>query len=96
MKVVWSATALSQLTAIYDYIAKDSSRYALRMIDRLTSRTKQIGRFPESGQIVPENNAPSIREVIEGPYRVIYQVERHRVTVLAVVHGSQLLPSNQP
>ncbi len=49
MKVVWSATAQAHLAAIHEHIAKDSSRYALRMVDRLTNRTQQIGQYPESG-----------------------------------------------
>jgi toxin ParE1/3/4 len=96
MKVVWSATALSHLTRIYEYIAADSERYALRMVDRLTGRSQQIAKYPESGQSVPEYNDPHIREVIEGSYRIIYRTESHEVTVLAVIHGAQILPSSMP
>ena len=96
MKVVWSATALTHLTAIYEHIAKDSPRYALRMVDRLTSRSKQIARFPESGQTVPEYADFTIREVIEGSYRIIYRVEPPRVVVVSVVHGAQILPPDRP
>lgn len=66
------------------------------MVDRITSRSKQIGLFPESAQIVPEYERPNIREVIEGPYRVIYRTESNRVVVLAVIHGSRLLPPTPP
>ena len=94
IKVVWSAAALAQLTAIYEFIAKHSPRYALRMIDRLTDRSGQIGRFPESGQIVPEYSDPSLREVIEGSYRLIYRIEPQRIVVVAVIHGARILPSD--
>ncbi len=30
-----------------------------------------------------------IREVIEGPYRIIYYIKPDRVDVLAVLHGAQ-------
>jgi plasmid stabilization system protein ParE len=73
MKVDWTDTALGRLTDIYEYISRDSQKYALRMVDRVTSRSKQVGLFPESGQIVPEYERPDIREVIEGPYRVNYR-----------------------
>jgi plasmid stabilization system protein ParE len=96
MKVVWSATAAAHLTAIHQFIARDSERYALRMIDRLTRRSQQIGFFPQSGQLVPEYNDRSIREVIEGPYRIIYRVDSDRVIVVSVVHGAQLLPPEKP
>ena len=43
--------------------------------------------------MVPEYEAPDIREVIERPYRIIYRVKAERVEVLAVVHGAQRFPS---
>jgi plasmid stabilization system protein ParE len=30
-----------------------------------------------------------IREVIEGPYRIIYHIKPDQIDVLAVIHGSQ-------
>ncbi len=96
MKVVWTKNAIGHLTHIYDYISRDSRRYAKRMIDRVTARSKQIGRFPRSGQVVTEYDDPQIREIIEGPYRVIYRVETKRVAVLAVIHGARLLPGVPP
>ena len=92
MNVVWTRNAIQQLTDIYEYIAKDSSRYASRMVDRITARSKQIGSFPASGQVVIEYDDPAIREVVEGPYRVIYRFDKSTVEVLAVIHGARLLP----
>jgi toxin ParE1/3/4 len=92
MSVRWTNAALAHLVAIHEYIAHDSPRYAARMVDRITARTRQIGTFPPSGQSVPEYRDPDIREVIEGPYRVIYEVFGEDVRVLAVIHGARLLP----
>ncbi len=96
MKVIWAEYAIGHLTDIYGYIARDSEQYARRMVDRITSRSKQIGSFPESGEVVPEYADSSIREVIEEPYRVIYRVESDRIVVLAVIHGARLLPPSLP
>ena len=76
MRVHWTDTALSHLRSIHAYIGQSSPEYALRIVDRLTRRSQQIGAFPQSGRIVPEVELPQIREVLEGPYRVIY----HRYT----------------
>ena len=62
------------------------------MIDRLTKRSEQIAVFPRSGRMVPEYEAPDIREVIERPYRIIYRIKADQIDILAVVHGAQLLP----
>ena len=93
MNVLWTESALSQLDAIYEYIAQTSPEYALRMIDRLTRRSIQRAEFPFSGRMVPEYESNEVREVLEWPYRIIYLIrsEQSRVEVLAVVHGSRLL-----
>ena len=92
MKVHWTDKAVEQLASIHDYIAQNSPQYALRVIDRLTRRSQQIGNFPLSGRIVPELEDENIREVIEGPYRIIYYIKSDQIDVLAVIHGSRRTP----
>ena len=89
MKVLWTDTAVAQLQAIHDYLAQTSPDYAVRIVDRLTSRSIQIAAFPNSGRVVPEYDRNEIREVIEGRYRIIYLFEPAQVQVLAVIHGAR-------
>lgn len=96
MKVLWTQTAIHHLAAISEYIGQDSKRYARRMVDRITARSRQIPSFPASGQTVPEYEDPNIRQVIEGPYRILYSVTASEVQVLAVIHGARLLPPTPP
>jgi toxin ParE1/3/4 len=88
MKVHWTDTAEGHLDAIYAYIALDSPEYAKRMVDRLTRRSQQIRDFPLSGRRVPEYDIDQIREVIEGPYRIIYHIKPDQIDVVAVIHGA--------
>ena len=92
MRVHWTDTAVEHLRAIHEYIARDSPQYALRIVDRLTRRSQQIGAFPMSGRVVPEFELEQIREVLEGPYRIIYYIKPDQVDVLAVVHAAQEVP----
>jgi toxin ParE1/3/4 len=86
VKVVWTATAKQNLRTIHDYIAQTSPTYATRTVNRLTSRSKQIGAFPLSGRTVREFDVGQIREVLESPYRIIYHIRPDHVDVIAVVH----------
>jgi len=88
MKVHWTGTAEGHLDALYAYIAQDSPEYAKRMVDRLTRRSQQIADFPFSGRRVPEYDIDQIREVIEGPYRIICHIKPDQIDVLAVIHGA--------
>ena len=92
MKVHWTDTALAHLRSIHSYIAQSSPQYAQRVVDRLTRRSQQIGDFPLSGRMVPEAEAAQIREVMEGPYRIIYYIKPDQIDVLAVIHGAQQTP----
>lgn len=93
MKVHWTRTAERHLDAIHSYIAQDSLEYARRMVDRLTKRSQQIAIFPFSGRRVPEYDMNQIREVIEGPYRIIYHINRDGIDILAVVHAAMDIQS---
>ncbi|NEO98923.1 MAG: type II toxin-antitoxin system RelE/ParE family toxin [Symploca sp. SIO2E9] len=89
MKVVWTDTAVAQLSAIHAYITQNSPPYAMRVVDRITRRSEQIANFPYSGRIVPEFENEHIREVIEGSYRIIYYVKTGQIDILTIIHGSQ-------
>ena len=77
--------------AIYNYVAKTSPEYALRLVDRLTKRSVQIATFPFSGRMVPEYELNEIREVFEGSYRIIYLIKDtdKQVEVLAIIHTAR-------
>lgn len=94
MKVLWTQASLRHLTGIYHQIAADSPEYALRMVDRITRRSKQLAAFPKSGGQVLEYRDPNLREVIEKPYRVIYRTHDNHVEVLAIIHGARDMPSS--
>lgn len=93
MKVEWTDNAIAHLVAIYDYIAKDSSFYAQRVVDRLTRCSRQLIDFPMSGRMVPEYELKEIRELVERPYRIIYRLGSDRIQILAVIHSAQRMPS---
>lgn len=69
-----------------------SPQYATKVADRLTKRSQLIATFPHSGRVVPEANNVNIREVIEGPYRIIYHILEDEIDVIAVVHGARSWP----
>jgi plasmid stabilization system protein ParE len=92
MKVRWTDIAAANLEGIYRYISQNSPNYARMVVDRITNRSIQISQFPLSGRIVPEMQIDKIREVIEGPYRIIYHIKSGGIDIVAVVHGAQRLP----
>jgi plasmid stabilization system protein ParE len=87
LKVYWTDTAEKHLDSIYNYIVQHSELYAKKTVDRLTKKSIQIADFPLSGRIVPEFEMDQIREVFDGPYRIIYHLKPDQIDVIAVLHG---------
>lgn len=87
----WTDHAVTQLSAIAEYISAASPVYAEHVVLQLSGRLAQARQFPESGRVVPEFNRSDVRELIEWPYRLIYRVRPDAIEVLSVVHGRQEL-----
>ncbi len=88
-EIIWSKFAIEDLKNIYDFIATDSSFYAKRQINKLSERVSQLIKFPNSGRIVPEFNKTSIRELIEGNYRIVYNINGEKIEIVRIHHSSK-------
>ncbi len=66
VKVVWTDSAILDLDAIGEYIAKDSIRYAEITVTELFESVDILEEFPQSGSIVPEFNNQKIRQLYCG------------------------------
>ncbi len=86
MVIVWSHPARDDLKGIYDYIARDSKRYALRVTQDIISKTKTLLEFPQRGKISPEIGEDNIREISLYSYRILYEVTPETIYVHGVVH----------
>jgi addiction module RelE/StbE family toxin len=89
--VRWTERAKEDLQRVYDFIARDSSRAAEVLADRIITASERLASFPESGRIVPEFPMLGYREAIVSGYRVLYRIESNTVWIAAVVHGRRLL-----
>ena len=89
----WSPQAVRDVEAIRDYIAQDSQRYAQLTVDRIISSVERLRAFPQSGRVVPERADPDIREVMVGPFRVVYRYRSGVVGIATVFRGARLFPT---
>jgi toxin ParE1/3/4 len=88
VKIVWTEQSVSDLKDIFDYISKDSKRYAGNQINRIKSKTFILKSRPESGRMVPEIGMSEIRELIEGNYRIIYRIYSNESIEILTIHHS--------
>jgi addiction module RelE/StbE family toxin len=90
VEISWLIEAQRDLKEIFDYIALDSSKYASLQIDRIYQKVALLKTQPLLGKVVPELENNSIRELVEGNYRIIYRVvNEKRLHILMVHHGAR-------
>jgi toxin ParE1/3/4 len=79
--VVWTAQALADLDLIYAFISTRSTQSADNIIQNLLFRTKQLQRFPESGNVQQTQRAGTYRYLVEGNYKIIYSYRSETVYI---------------
>jgi toxin ParE1/3/4 len=88
-KVTWSQPAVRDLEQIADYIALDSKYYAAAFVREIREAARSLRQVARRGRIVPELSDPTIRELLIGNYRLLYQLRSTQVLVLALIHGAR-------
>jgi plasmid stabilization system protein ParE len=46
--------------------------------------------------MVPEYDADSLRELLESPYRIIYEALAEQINIIAVIHSARKMPPSPP
>ena len=57
----WTTQAADDLQAIYDFIERDSPRYALLIAEDILAGIDNLAQFPLLGRVVPERERNDLR-----------------------------------
>jgi plasmid stabilization system protein ParE len=91
MNVVWSPRAISHLTAIREYIEKDSEENAAQVARLILDAIGVLQTQPNMGR---PGRLVGTRELVASgtPYVIPYRVSRERLELLAVFDGRRQWP----
>ncbi|MCF6271273.1 MAG: type II toxin-antitoxin system RelE/ParE family toxin [Melioribacteraceae bacterium] len=89
--IKWSPEAVEDTELIAEYIARDSDFYARSVVTKILNTSRKISQHPYICRIVPEIKNENIRELFIYNYRLIYKINNHTITIVAVIHGKRLL-----
>lgn len=90
-RVEWSASALEDIEALFDYVAEHASLWdADNLCRRLLSSSDRLAEFPRLYEAAPQYGE-GVRRISLSGQNVLYEVndEAQTVTVLAVVGQRQ-------
>ncbi len=87
-KAFWTDEAVLDLNEIVGYISQDKLTAAVSVYKAVRTKCMSLRNNPERYRIVPELLELGIvnyREIVYGPYRVIYKLTASVVYIIAVV-----------
>ena len=91
-RITFAASAVADLEAIREWYADQSvPDVGDRLVRGVIKRVERLADFPESGRVVPEFDAPRLREVIQPPFRIVYRLDEDRVRIVRVWRSARLM-----
>lgn len=88
VRVKWLNSAKNDLKEIYNFISLDSRKYAKLQVEKIKSRTEILKTQSHIGKVNEEYNHVSVRELIEGNYRIIYRIVSDSEIHILMIHHS--------
>jgi plasmid stabilization system protein ParE len=70
------------------YITQERPSAAEEWVAAVFSKVALLRSSPEIGNT-------HFREILYGNYRIIYRIEMHRISILTIRHGKQILPADE-
>ncbi len=96
VQIRWTLLAIKDLQSIYEFVARDSQKYAQIEVIKIKLRTKILKNNPFVGKEVKERTDPRIRELIEGNFRIIYKIiDKTTVDILTIHHSARGLTKRE-
>ncbi|MDP2401342.1 MAG: type II toxin-antitoxin system RelE/ParE family toxin [Actinomycetota bacterium] len=90
MRVRFTPSADRQYLSALRYLVERSPAGAAVVQQRVEDVVDQLGRFPDSGHVIPEFPQLPHRELPAVPYRVFHRVAGDTVWIVNVWHSSQV------
>jgi len=89
--LIWTRRAIEDVRSIRQFIEQNSPHYAQLVSERLIASVERLPAFPQSGRVVPEIDDPTVREIIQGSYRIVYRLIHSEIHILTIHHAARLL-----
>ena len=90
-RLTWTEPAILDLEEIAEYIALDNPSAAKKLVRTVFQKLERLEQHPRSGRKPPEIKKTFYREVIVGPCRIFYRIDKENIYILYVMRGERQL-----
>jgi toxin ParE1/3/4 len=73
-EIIWTDPGWEDVENAANYIAEDSEFYAAAFIGEIKQAAASLVNFADRGQVVPEFDDASVRELLVRSYRLVYNI----------------------
>ena len=91
--VEFSSRANAQIRSIFSYIAEDNAYTALKMVDKLEAKARQLEDAPLIGTELPQAEYPFLqpgyRRLIVNPFIMYYRIINQTVYITHIIHSKR-------
>ena len=90
-KITWASGAHSDFRKILEYISDDNPEASVRVGEAIMARINQLKSQPRMGSRIPEEPTHESRQLVQGNYRIIYQVDESSrcIDIIRIWHGAR-------
>ena len=90
VEVIWTQNATEEIVNIAEYLEQHSKYYAESIVKKLYGKVGILRQHPKIGRIIPEMQDEIYRELIEGNYRIMYEIlDDEIILIQRVIHSSR-------
>ncbi len=86
MRLQWTASALADITRLYDFLAPLNQKAAARTVQSLTAAPNNLRASPYMGKPLEEFAPREVRRLIVGQYELRYEIAESTIYILRLWH----------
>jgi plasmid stabilization system protein ParE len=86
MRLQWTASALADITRLYDFLAPLNQVAAARTVQSLTAAPNTLLSSPFMGKPLEEFVPRQVRRLIVGQYELRYEIDEDAIFILRLWH----------
>ena len=90
-RLIWTEPAFTDLEETAEYMALEKSSTAKKLVKNVFVSVKRLKQFPKSGKTPPELQNTDYLEVVVGPCRIFYRIDKNTLYILYVMRSERKL-----